>query len=94
LGATYLELGDCLVYASALLARASEVITIDGYLSHVITGVENPGAAAYKPQHSNVGNIIRPKLAKLLGIEEGEVLFPKAVRKAQLKGKTVTKGSS
>lgn len=92
LGAMYLELGDCLVYASALLARASEVITIDGHFSRVIMGVENLGGAAkeYRLQCGSARKLIQSKLADLLGIKERYVIFPKAVGNAQLKVKAVT----
>jgi predicted nucleic acid-binding protein len=80
LSAMYLELGDCLVYASALLARASEIITSDSHLRRAVAGIENPGAAKelYKPLCEYAREQIGLKLADLLDIKQSEALFPTA----------------
>ncbi len=45
LGCLYLELGDCAVYASALLAEADELLSGDNYFRELVGWVQNPGSA-------------------------------------------------
>lgn len=41
----YLEAGDALVYASAVLAQADEIISKDDYFRRVVNCIHNPGAS-------------------------------------------------
>ncbi len=50
LGCIYLELGDCAIYASALLAEATEVLSGDGYFRELVGWVHNPGSAPIAEQ--------------------------------------------
>lgn len=42
----FLDVQDALVYASAVMAQSSELITADGYLGETVAYTENPGGAA------------------------------------------------
>ena len=45
LEAVFLDVQDCVVYASAFVEQADELISTDGYVSSVASGIENPGGA-------------------------------------------------
>lgn len=95
LSVLFLELGDCLVYATALLARASEVITADAHLNCIIAGIENPGGAKseYRSSCSYAREVIQAALANLLQIDDGDAIFPKALTVRDIKQKTSLGGT-
>lgn len=41
----FLDLADCLIYSSAIVAEAAELITTDAYFKTIVNGLENPGAS-------------------------------------------------
>ena len=80
LGIVFLDLGDCAIYASALLAEADEFITADGYFKEVVGYMENPGGA--KPHQraffQDANGRMKTMLASAIGIGISDVTLPKA----------------
>lgn len=87
LKATYLELGDCLVYASAMLARAEAVITCDAHLANVIRWVHTPPEAKseFAEQFKRANRIILDGLAAILEVPPSQALLPKALAITDIK---------
>lgn len=83
LSVVFLDVQDCLVYSSAVLAEAESLLTTDGHLRKVTNAMENPGAA---PQDFDPVRFVRAKghvvdwVAQLVGIREDEVRLPTAPR--------------
>lgn len=83
LGIVFLDLGDCAIYASALLAEANEFITADGYFREVVGYTENPGSA--KPHQQtffrDANGKMKALLASAIGVGVSEIILPKASTK-------------
>lgn len=80
LGLIFLEVGDCLVYTSALLAEADELWTSDGYFKNVTTWIENPGGSPPNKQtyFRDVKDRIVALVARARSIAESDVHLPKS----------------
>lgn len=80
----FLDLGDCTVYAHALLAEASGVITADGYFGDVVAGIANPGAGVGGQNAQERFRRAKAALTKFLALEIGidpkDVQLPKSIR--------------
>lgn len=80
IGVTFLDLGDCAVYASALLAEADEILTNDGYFREIVSNLENPGGA--KPHQKEYFQEASRRLKKILvdaiSVSDAEVKLPTA----------------
>lgn len=64
LGCVYLDVGDCVVYASALLAQADELLTKDEYFRTVVNGVRNPnGNPVYERAQTRVMKFLQDNLS-------------------------------
>jgi hypothetical protein len=77
----YLEVGDAVVYASALLSLADELLSGDGYLRKVANCLQNPTALKDERDKSRYGNVregIRAALVDLTGFEGSAFRFPRA----------------
>ena len=87
LEATLLELGDCLVYASAMLARAEAIITCDGHLANVIRWVHNPGCAPpeFGQQFKRANRIIQERLETILEVPQLGASLPKVLKIKDIK---------
>lgn len=87
-------MGDCLVYASALLARASELLTGDAYLARVARGIQNPGGAEpeLKAQFQTASGMIRADLAAFLMVPENEVIIAKAMERKDVETEAKAQG--
>lgn len=83
IGITYLDLGDCAVYASTLLAEADELITADKYFRQVADRVQNPGGAppAQQPYFVDANNKMKVLLSEAIGISTSEIVLPKAAKR-------------
>jgi hypothetical protein len=81
LGTVFLEVGDCIVYASALLAEADELLSADRYLRFVANAIENPTAlpdAAEQAFFSDVRAKITQGVSRAVGVDAGQINLPKA----------------
>lgn len=81
LGSVYLDLGDVVVYASALLAEADILMSGDGYLRRVANGIANPGALAdsvERSYYSQAQQAIKRAVADITGFPIGEIVLPPA----------------
>jgi len=79
LGFVFLDLGDCAVYASALLAEADEIITGDRYFRYVV----NENAEVFPDENKRLyfqqaKADLRQIVADAIGIDVSEVYLPKA----------------
>lgn len=83
LGIVFLDLGDCAVYASALLAEADELVTADRYLKEVATYMENPGGATPTQEafYRDANKKLKTVLTTIRSRKITEVKLPKAPRK-------------
>ena len=80
----FLDLGDCAVYASALLAEADELVTDDGYFRYLVNAIENAGVHPddEKREHFlRVQQELKQILAGAIGISASEVKLPEAPKK-------------
>ncbi len=94
LKATFLEIGDCLVYASSMLARAEAVITCDSHLANVIRSVENPGSnPELAKQFNRASKIIRECVAAILEVQASQVSLPKALKIKDMTQKKSQRGA-
>jgi hypothetical protein len=79
LSLVFLDAADCIVYASALLAEADELLTADGYLRMVATAIENPGA---RPKQRAYFEQVKTRLIQLvaesIGVNAAAIALPKA----------------
>ena len=79
LGNVFLDVDDCIVYASALLAEAEELLTADDYLGFVANAIENPTA---NPAEQEFFVDVRAKViegvSKAIGIDAMQISPPKA----------------
>lgn len=82
LGVTFLDLGDCAIYASALLAEADELVTADNYFRQVVNYMQNPGGAMphQRAYFRDANNKMKILLSGAIGINVSEVVLPKAPR--------------
>jgi len=75
----FLDVGDSIVYASALLAIADELITRDGYFNKVINGIENPDSAV--PDEQDYFRQVHDKIVDFVSaairINPSDVKLPK-----------------
>ena len=87
LNSTFLELGDCLVYASAMLARAEAIITCDGHLANVIRLVHTPSGedSEFAEQFKRAEPIIRDGLAAILEVPPSQAQLPQALTISDIK---------
>ncbi|HZU44665.1 MAG TPA: hypothetical protein VE994_18450 [Terriglobales bacterium] len=80
LGHVYLEVGDALVVASALLAEADEIRSGDKYVRDVVNRIQNadglvePEKAHYKVVQAE----IKKAVAAIIGVGETDIGLPKA----------------
>jgi hypothetical protein len=81
LGLVFLEEGDCVVYAGALVEEADEVWTSDTYLKTVVAGIENPGSAKNGRQDyfREVNKKVREGLARIISVDPADLQLPKAI---------------
>lgn len=80
LGNVFLNVGDTLVFAGALLEEADEVVTADGYLRRVIEHVHNPIASPpeYVAYFTKVKANLTEIITRVTGREGAAVVFPRA----------------
>ncbi len=77
----FLDLGDCAVYASALLAETDELITDDGYFRMVVNAIQNANVHPVVEKREYFGKVeteLKQIVADAIGIEVSEVKLPKA----------------
>lgn len=77
----FLDLGDCAVYASALLAEADELITDDGYFRTIVNGIENNKVHPVVEKREYFGKVeteLKQIVADAIGIKASEVKLPEA----------------
>lgn len=77
----FLDLGDCAVYASALLAEADELITDDGYFRDLVNAIENANVHREVEKREYFGKLeteLKQIVADAIGIKASEVKLPKA----------------
>ena len=82
----FVDVQDCLVYASALIAQATELITADGYLCNTVRWTKNPGSAPAKfaARFTSVRMAILSTCAAILGWTVDNVAIPVQVGKADI----------
>ncbi len=89
LGLVYLDFGDSMVYASAVLAEADELVTDDGYLQCVANRIENPGGiqeSETRAYFEGVRRTLVELVSGTVGIDARDVCIPKAPRNWQKEG--------
>ncbi len=75
----FLDLGDSIVYASAALALADDLVTTDRYLRRVANAIRNPaGFAAREEQFTRAKQEVVRLISEALGMAEGDVRLPTA----------------
>lgn len=83
----FVDVQDCLVYSSALLLQANELITTDGYLGRIVNRVFNPGSAP--PELIERFRIVRSALVEWLvqvnGWSMEDVILPEQRTVKQMK---------
>ena len=74
----FLDVQDCLVYASAIIAQANELITADSYLHGTVCWTNNPGAAPpeLNARFTSVKAAVRSSCAGILGWNVDDVVVP------------------
>ncbi len=83
LSLVYMDLGDLIVYASALLAEADEFITYDAYLKKVANKLQKPDGIddpVDKECFRGARNTIVGFMAQRIGIEESQISLPAAIK--------------
>lgn len=83
LGVAFLQVGDCLVYASALLAEADELLSGDGHVRYVVNGIENPAAYSSsdpdkQAYFEEARNRVIKRVSELIEIDASQVHLPKS----------------
>jgi hypothetical protein len=79
LGLVFLEVGDCIVYACALIAEADELWTFDGYLKTIVGRIEDPSTAPERrAYYEGINRRVKDAVAKIISIDPTEVRLPKA----------------
>jgi len=78
IGSIYLDFGDCIVYADAILAQADEFLTLDSYFRKTVCYINNPGAspAAQKDLFWRAHDRVKSSVANLIGSDIGNVILP------------------
>jgi len=79
LGLVFLDVGDCAVYASAVVAMAEKVITYDRYLANTATYLRNPASAPEGPQrqwYTKANRRLLAGLSRNLGVKPGAISLP------------------
>lgn len=74
----FIDVQDCLIYASALAHQASELITTDSHLRNTAGWTHNPGSAQeqFKDRFGSVRNAVVRACAEWIGCNEDEVVVP------------------
>lgn len=74
----FIDVQDCLIYASALAHQASELITTDRYLKDTSGWTRNPGSApeSLTQRFQSVKNALVRAYAQVTGCNEDEVVVP------------------
>ena len=83
----FVDVQDCLVYASAIIAQANELITVDSYLHKTVNWTSNPGAAPpeFALRFTSLRTTIRNTCAAIKGWDVENVVIPVQVGKADIK---------
>lgn len=83
----FVDVQDCLVYASAFLRQANEIITSNGYLKRLVACTRNPGSA--QPELVNRFTIVKQTLVQwyvqMSGWSEDKVILPEPRTVAEIK---------
>lgn len=76
----FFEPADCLVYTSAVLAQADNLVTADGYLRETASGIANPGAAQRElvDYFTAARSKIVTAAATVTSMDERLIVIPKA----------------
>jgi len=77
----FIDVQDCLVYASALVARADELLTADGSFRKFADHTSNPRGAppAFGARFRTVRNALINSCAQVFGLLPEQVLIPKGI---------------
>lgn len=81
----FIDVQDCLVYASAICLQASEVVTWDGYLGDIIEWTRNPGSgpSGLRVRFSTLKKALTDHYALIMGWDADAVVLP---RRQHIKG--------
>ena len=92
LSVIYLDVCDCLIFSSALVDEADEIISFDGYFRFIVNKVKNPeGDKVYE----RANQLIIKALAACIGITEQEIHLPLVPNLgANLLRKQITQGAN
>ena len=75
LSGIYLDVGDCLIFSSALVDEANEIITFDGTFRRIVNKVRNPGGDQV---YERTNQLIKKALAACIGTTEKKIRLPLA----------------
>lgn len=77
----FIDVQDCVVYASALVNQADALVTTDGYLSDTVCWTRNPGSArdSLKERFQSLKDALISAYAAMTGCEESNVVFPEEI---------------
>ena len=83
----FLNVQDCLVYASAIIGQATELITADGYLHGTVCWTNNPGRAPpeLNARFISVKAAVLNSCADILGWEVDRVVVPLEIGNAYIR---------
>jgi len=83
----FIDVQDCVIYASALAAQANELITTDGFVYKTACYASNPGSArpALAGRFRTVRDALISVCSQVSGWPPDKVLIPKAVSTKQIK---------
>jgi hypothetical protein len=83
----FVDVQDCLVFASAFLLQANELLTIDGYLRELVRWTQNPGSANadFISRFTTVRTALVDVYAELSGWDKAKVILPEARSVQQMK---------
>lgn len=78
----FIDVQDCLVYASAVCLQATEVLTWDSYLGHIIEWTHNPGSAASElaERFGTLNKSLMDRYSQLMGWSADRVMLPRRQR--------------
>jgi hypothetical protein len=74
----FIDVQDCLVYASAICLQASEIVTWDGYLGDIVEWTRNPGSArsGLTTRFSTLQKAVTDRCAEIMGWDADDVVLP------------------
>ena len=75
----FIDVQDCLVYASAICLQATEVLTWDGYLGQIVQWTQNPGSAksGLAERFGTLNKSLIDRYAQLMGWNADQVILPR-----------------